>query len=229
MYDEQDPFTNSDLMAVGLAFLTLVYYGWNADEDTKETLVDQEPLDRNLRYPESDIVNSVTGNVQFDDQDYHLNKSQTTSEMWDANTTPQVDRDYDMPDDELDNADIVANHISGGSQVHIPLEATSNDFHSVRDLTYPKHPGQEFGAATSDTMYAPYRIPLNDRAFSIDDKLARKQHHRADMNKKAIDGAVRTTKANFERFFANELAENESRDWWDAEAKDLETDYKYYQ
>lgn len=41
-----------------------------------------------------------------------------------------------------------------------------------------------------------------------------KKHH----NKTATDGRVNTTKKLYEKYFTNELAENEEREWWTAEA-----------
>lgn len=70
-----------------------------------------------------------------------------------------------------------------------------------------------------------YAIPLNNRATSVDESLARKMQHRGAMNKKAIDGAVRTTKNKFAQLFRNELDENEGRYWWSAQAVDIETDF----
>lgn len=70
-----------------------------------------------------------------------------------------------------------------------------------------------------------YAIPLNNRATSVDESLARKMQHRGAMNKKAIDGAVRTTKNKFVKLFQNELDENEKQDWWSAQANEIETDF----
>lgn len=70
-----------------------------------------------------------------------------------------------------------------------------------------------------------YDIPLNPASTTMDETLARKQQQRASINKRAIDGAVRSTKNMFQKYFANELDENEKRVWWSDEAQELTTDF----
>lgn len=230
MYNPNDRFMSAALATLGTAFFFLVYYGWGHDE----SFVDFEHApglgasDHILRPASNDVIRNERRNMN--DQDRHLSRPGNMSWEDDAGPVTQTDRDITMDNDEIDNSDVVRAYTEGGvSRTHMPLEGSSSDFHSVRQLAYPKHPGQNIGEAATDLMYSEYQVPLSDRAINIDDKMARKQHHRADMNKKAIDGAVRSTRDKFERFFANELPENEARDWWGGDAMDKESDFKYYE
>lgn len=222
MYNPNDGFMTAALSALGVSFFFLVYYGWNI----KESLVDYEHAP-SLR--KADISVLRDGRLNMDDQDRHLSKRGNISWEDDAGPVTQTDRDILMESNDLDNSDIVSAYTEGGSQTHVPLEGSSSDFHSVHQLAYPKHPGYETGDGPTDLMYSEYQVPLSDRAINMDDKIARKQHHRADINKKAIDGAVRATKDQFERFFSNELAEAEAEPWWEGGETDKESDFKYYE
>ncbi len=222
MYNPNDRFMTAALSTLGVTFFFLVYYGWNI----KESLVDYEHApglgasDHYLRPAENSGLN-------MDDQDRHLSKQGNISWEDDAGPVTQTDRDILMESNDFDNSDIVSAYTEGASQTHVPLEGSSSDFHSVHQLAYPKHPGYETGDGPTDLMYSEYQVPLSDRAINMDDKIARKQHHRADMNKKAIDGAVRATRDQFKRFFSNELAEADAEPWWEGGDTDKETDFKY--
>ncbi len=212
MYDPNDHFTTAGLMAVGMAFLVLVY-------SRSESLVDGpaqtqlRPVDNNVH--EIDNSDGVSINKNFD------------------MPMAQTDRDIDfsigkVENSETDNGDVVTQFLTGGAQAYVPQEVQSDNYYSVHDLAYPKHPGEAIGEAKPDVLYGSL-VPLNDDAISMDDKLARGQTHRSEMNKRAIDGAVRATRHQFDKYFANELPENESREWWNNQADDNETDYKYFQ
>jgi hypothetical protein len=230
MYNPDDRFMSAALATLGGSFMLLVYYGWGQDE----SFVDYEHApglgasDHILRPADNDTLRD--GRLNFNDQDRHLNTHGNISWEDDAGYVTQTDRDLAMESDDLDNTDVVRAYTEGGvSRTHMPLEATSSDFHSVRQLAYNKHPGYNTGEGPGDLLYSEYQVPLSDRAINMDDKMARKQHHRADMNKKAIDGAVRSTRDKFDKYFANELPENESREWWGGDALDKESDFKYYE
>jgi hypothetical protein len=70
----------------------------------------------------------------------------------------------------------------------------------------------------------PFQIPLSG-TLDADELLARKQQHNGGRNKRAIDGAVRSTADLYRKYFQNELAEAEGNDWWSAEAAPIETDF----
>lgn len=116
----------------------------------------------------------------------------------------------------IDNSAAVEEAISRGNTVFQPsaqgVSTTSSAMLSNFNLAEPG-PIPDFS------------IPLNNRATSVDESLARKMQHRGAMNKKAIDGAVRTTKNKFQQLFRNELDENEGQNWWSAQAQDIETDF----
>lgn len=121
----------------------------------------------------------------------------------------------------IDHSDLVDAVISGGSSYFQPIgqgvSTTSSAEESVFNLEQP--------AADGDGEYNMYDIGITS-APNMDELLARKQQHRANMNKKAIDGRVRSTRNIYEKYFNNELNENEHRVWWSSEAVDLETDFR---
>lgn len=120
----------------------------------------------------------------------------------------------------FDNSDLIQEYIQKGNTIFQPgtaqgVTTTSSAYHSNFTLAQPG-------------MYMEYSVPLNGRAYNADEALARKQQHRSSMNKRAIDGAVRSTKNIYKKFFTDELKENENREWWSAEAQEFETDYRPY-
>ena len=207
MYDPKDHFTTAGLIAIGGAFMVLVF-----THNANDNLVDG-PAQTELRPVTSD-VHSIERDVSVKNFDIPLG---------------QMDRDMAFSENsEIDNGDVVNQFITGGAQAYVPQEVQSDNYYSVHDLAYPKHPGEAIGEAKPDYLLGSL-VVLNDDAISMDDKLARGQTHRSEMNKRAIDGAVRATRHQFDKYFANELPENESREWWNNQADDNETDYKYYQ
>lgn len=124
------------------------------------------------------------------------------------------------PNDTLDNSDAVQNYLQKGSSIFQPgtaqgVTTTSSANHSNFTLAQPG-------------MYNQYSVPLNPRGYNADEALARKQQHRGNMNKRAIDGMVRSTRNVFQKYFTDELKENENREWWSAEAQPIETDFHPY-
>jgi len=217
MYDPNDPFLMSGLFSVGVAFLVLVYYGVNYEP---ENLVDR-PLSGRLRVPDGDVVKGFSP-----DSPGELNYADG---MYPDELRPSGDKsDYQFGNDELDNADVVNQFITGGANTFNTGEVTSANFYEVHDLAYPKKAGEKIGYAKPDVIYGNH-LPLNNDAISIDDKLTRGQIHRSEMNKRAIDGQVRATRDKFSKYFANELPEAEASEWWNNQAEDEETDYKYFQ
>lgn len=59
-----------------------------------------------------------------------------------------------------------------------------------------------------------YDYDPNYEAIDSDDLLAKKQEHRAQINKKAIDGRVKSTREIYDKYFAAEFDEEESHEWW---------------
>jgi hypothetical protein len=236
MYDPSDPFIMSGLLAVGLAFIYMAWNAWHSVDISEEGLTstpDQIPFTahKSLQNVGGDVVNSSDGNMQFDDQSY-ASTGVAVSRDFGVIPVSQLQRDYNIPNsdadnpDEMDNADVVTRFITGGADTYVPEESSSQSYYKVYDLAYPKHPGHEMGAG-SDLLYG-QSVPLNENAINNDDKLSRGQMHRSQMNKRAIDGAVRATRNQFEKYFGNELDENEKREWWSHQADDVETDYQYY-
>lgn len=232
MYDPSDPFLMSGLIAVGLAFLYMVWSefsksGQTVGEEGFTSTPGQIPFSahKSLQSVGGDVINSADGSLQFDDQSY-ATTGVSVSRDFGVLPVSQTQRDYDFTNDEMDNADVVTRFITGGADTYIPEEASSQSYNKVYDLAYPKHPGYEMGAG-SDLLYG-QSVPLNENAINNDDKLSRGQMHRSLMNKRAIDGAVRATRNQFDKYFGNELDENEKREWWSHQADDVETDYQYY-
>jgi len=213
MWDPNDPFLMSGLFSVCSGFLVLVYYS-NTYEPA-ENLVDR-PLAGKLRDVYGNVVNS-TNDLQVEDQRYP-NELRPVGEK----------SDYRFENDEIDNGDVVNQFVTGGANSHVSGEITSSNFYNVHDLAYPKKAGEKIGYAKPDLVYGSH-LPLNNDAISIDDKLTRGQIHRSEMNKRAIDGQVRATRDKFSKYFTDELGEAEASEWWNNQAEDEETDYKYYQ
>lgn len=241
MYDPNDPFIMSGLLAVGTAFIYMAWNAWSAGSEEGLTGTDffigkvpgQIPFTANksLQSVGGDAINNADGNLQFDDQSYSTT-GVAVSRDFGVIPVSQLQRDYNLPESaaddagEMDNADVVTRFITGGADTYVPEEASSQSYYKVYDLAYPKHPGYEMGSG-SDLLYG-QSVPLNENGINNDDKLSRGQMHRSQMNKRAIDGAVRATRNQFEKYFGNELDENEKREWWSHQADDVETDYQYY-
>lgn len=120
--------------------------------------------------------------------------------------------------DKIDNSDVVDQFVSRGSSYFQP------NMQGVTPVTYA---GTSAFNMHEQGPLSEYYTPLEGR-MSIDEMAARKQQHRAAINKKAIDGAVRSTRDIYERFFNSELEENEGNVWWSAEAAPIETDFRNY-
>lgn len=199
---QKDPYVTLGLSVVGVVFVALAFSYRTAN------LVDGPPQTE---------LRPIDTNVQSIDKD-------VSSKNFDMPLS-QVDRDIAFTESSADNADVVSQFLTGGSEVYEPQEAKSANYYSVHDLAFPHHAKID---GKADLLLGSL-VPLNDDAINMDDKLARGQTHRSEMNKRAIDGAVRATRNQFDKYFANELPENESREWWSHQADDNETDYKYYQ
>jgi hypothetical protein len=166
---------------------------------------------------------SEDGQMLIDTDDRALSQFGNISTSGNVDTLFQRHTDLDMTDvkaDDLDNSDIVQEAIQRGSSIFQPntaqgTTASQAGYHSNFKLAQPG-------------MYMEYSVPINPRGYSADEALARLQQHRAEINKKAIDGAVRSTRNVFEKYFVNELNENEDREWWSAEAQSFETDFRPY-
>lgn len=61
--------------------------------------------------------------------------------------------------------------------------------------------------------------------YDVDIGITERARYLGGKNKAAIDGAVRSGRYLFEKYYADELKENEDRDWWSAQAQPLETDF----
>lgn len=166
---------------------------------------------------------SDTGQLLIDTDENALSQYGNIGTSNNVDTLYQRHTDLDMTNvapDDLDNSDFVQDAMQKGSSIFQPntaqgVTASRAAYHSNFTLAQPG-------------MYMEYSVPINPRGYNADEALARKQQHRADINKKAIDGAVRSTRNIFNRFFQNELQENENNDWWSAEAAEFETDFRPY-
>jgi hypothetical protein len=124
---------------------------------------------------------------------------------------------------EFDNTDIVESAIAKHSSNFQPDRA-----HGFSSSNSAYLSNMTLGEPDPNGNNLRYTVPLNDFAYDLDESLSRGQQYRASINKRAIDGAVRSTKNIFQRFFNNEMDENEKRVWYSAEAQDLETDFRSY-
>ena len=217
-WDPSDRFVTTMILALISAGSVLFWWSYKSNENL---------VTPDMSNQLEDVNNQVYAGEDARSSDlYDLNESGNVL-MRDAPPYDAQVKDLELPRSDEKGWDpqaIVARYIKGAS-THIPQEAHSDDYYAINKKTYPTSGGSLDGSPMN--VYAQYQEPLNERALSMDDKLARKQQHRADINKRAIDGRVRATKNLYEKYFANELAENEARDWWDGEASDNENDYLY--
>jgi hypothetical protein len=155
--------------------------------------------------------------VRLDNKATHMAPREIPPEV---DTIDQRITDIIYPNDTIDNSDVVQGYLQKGSSIFQPgtaqgVTTTSSANHSNFTLAQPG-------------MYNQYSVPLNPRGYTADEALARKQQHRGNMNKRAIDGMVRSTRNVFQKYFTDELKENENREWWTAEAQPIETDFRPY-
>jgi hypothetical protein len=109
----------------------------------------------------------------------------------------------------IDNGDVF-DAVFGRNASMIPLEVYSDNYNNVKDREwYTKFFQQPENIVTERNG----SIPLNEGGINADSALTRRQIFRGDMNKKAIDGAVRATRTLNERVYTHELAENYAREW----------------
>jgi hypothetical protein len=117
---------------------------------------------------------------------------------------------------EIDTSDVLAEMEQRGNTVFYPNGQGPSATTSASLSGFVMHepgPGSE------------YSIPMSNKT-NVDESLARKQMHRGAMNKKARDGQIRSTRAIFEKYFRDELNENEGRVWYSSEAKGTEVDWR---
>lgn len=177
-------------------------------EEPKEITTNVATADGQMLIDTADDDLSPYGNITLSGDVDTLFQRKTTLDM--TNVKP----------DDLDNSDMVQIAMQRGSSIFQPntaqgTTASQAGYHSNFKLGQPG-------------MYMEYSVPINPRGYTADEALARLQQHRSEINKKAIDGAVRNTRNVFEKYFVNELKENEDREWWSAEAQPMETDFRPY-
>ena len=127
-----------------------------------------------------------------------------------------LDGDIDMSEQEVidpsltgngtarfDNSDAIAAVISGGTTLFHP---------DGRGFSPTSNHGN-----VPERFSSQYDIPLSGKQ-NLDERFARKQQQRSDINKRAIDGSVRATRELYNKYFTEELNENEERVWYSAEA-----------
>lgn len=208
---------------IALAGIVLVSYItnfpqglWRSSEDDTEHM--EEP-----RKITTDVVDPDTQQMLINTDETALSQYGNIGTSSNVDTMFQRHTDLDMTDvapDDLDNSDLVQYAMQKGSTIFQPntaqgVTASSSAYHSNFKLAQPG-------------MYMEYSVPINQRGYNADEALSRIQQHRSSINKRAIDGAVRSTRNIYERFFQNELNENEQREWWSAEAQPFETDFRPY-
>jgi hypothetical protein len=119
----------------------------------------------------------------------------------------------------IDNSDVVQAVMLRGSSYFQPnwkgITPTSSGQYTNFSLAEPAEKGR----------VSPYDMTLSG-GQNLDEILARKQQQRQYTAKQAIDGHVRATRNMFNKYFNNELIENEQKEWWSAEAQDFETDFR---
>lgn len=223
-YDPMNKLSTSLLIAsVGAMFV----FGWKIYTDYQSGK-EPENLVGPPHYPTGELPAADTrpiladGSLNMNLQDTEHSNYGNMSKNFDVdyigqNSHSRMNFPTQESDNRIDNSDVFDDLFNNGSSTHVPLEADSRGFHNVKDRTwYMNH----FQDPQNITAYAEHSTPRNDRAINADDMLTRRQLHIGDINKKAIDGAVRGTRQQFEHLYTHELAENYARDWWDGEGDD---------
>jgi hypothetical protein len=116
---------------------------------------------------------------------------------------------------KIDNSDVIDMVITRGTSLFQPDGKGFTPLRGSEDNTFEKR------------GFSLFNIPLTG-SQDVDELLARKQTQRGAINKRALDGQVRATRNLFNRYFQEELNENEQRVWYSSEAQNLETDWNPY-
>ncbi len=195
------------LLVCGAAMFVLGYKIYSKKE--KFVLAPHPPtLVRPDNIPDSgDLGESIElskyGNINSDEVDY-MGQTDVKNLTFDHST-------------EIDNGDVFESVFSGDT-MYSPLEAYSRDFYNIKDREwYTKF----FQTPQNIVVPSDYAIPLNEGGTNADAGLARRQMFRGEMNKKAIDGMVRSTRNLNERLYTHELAENYAREWASNQGDDV--------
>lgn len=134
----------------------------------------------------------------------------------DINLASQEPQNYGTPiiehNENIDNSDNIETAITRGTSLFFPNSIGFTPTAIMPDM--PSH-------------WKDYNIPLSGQQ-DLDERLATKQQQRSNLNKIAIDGSVRSTKNIYEKYFNEELQENEDRVWWSSESQPIETDWTPY-
>ena len=205
-WDESGVLVKSTIMLAGFGLVALIS-NWTTVSEKLETL---------------EITRKPTNDTQdFNIDDNRFSEYGNISQMNDLNPLDQRSPDFEFDQsDDIDNSDIVEDSLRRSSSTFQP-----NNTGGVTPITSAEK--SHFRMAhppTSSIAGLDYSVPLGEAGLNADANLARKQHHRASINKRAIDGAVRSTRNKFAKYFQNELDENESRIWWETD-QNLETDW----
>lgn len=161
---------------------------------------------------------------------YMFSNSNLFSEHFDVNHNLELSKYGNLPIDEID---MTVQEVPISSKMHNKKIDNSDIIESTitRGTTLFRPNGTGFSPLIGDInapeYFYKYDMPLSGQQ-NIDEMLARKQQDRANLNKKAIDGAVMSTKNLYSKYFHEELDENEHRVWYSSEAQDIEDDWNPY-
>jgi len=220
-----DRIMNYGLIAAIMGMIVLAYHAFSEhfnehfNGNLTEHLIN---MDEQTELRNAD--NNVSDSELVESADRNLNIHGNISHDWDVDPLgqePIKDLSFSISD-KIDNSSTVNSVINNYSRMHRPQEAVSKDWYNVKDRQNYTTP---FSLPENHLLYSGYSIQINDRAVNADDALARKQLHRGDINKKAIDGRVRATRDLYQKYFTDELIENEEREWWDG-TEGMETDWR---
>lgn len=152
------------------------------------------------------------GHLNLNTDDNEINKYGNISTSMDIDMTEQQIQNMKFNGVSIDNSDVIEMAITRGTTLFQP---DGKGFSPLR------------GNVETPSMFANYNTVLSGKQ-NVDEMLARKQQQRANINKRAIDGTVRDTRTFYDKFYKNELDENEKRVWYSSESQDIETDWNPY-
>lgn len=214
-------------VAAMFVFAVKLYYY----KDIPSTAIGQPRGEKLIGDPAVGLVD-ISNTDDFDKDDTNLsaygNISKDTVDYLGQDSTKDLNFKKISPD-TFDNSQLFDNMMNQSS-MFTPNEAHSRDYQNVKDRSWYS----KFFQQPQNINVEGITIPINERGVNADDSLTRRQIARGDINKNALDGAVRATKNLFNRLYTHELAENYAREWWSGEGEpedvrgSVEFDYKQF-
>lgn len=156
-------------------------------------------------------MNNCSKNFGEITNDYSLNKYGNIS-ISDIDMTRQQRFTSFKKSNFIDNSDVIEEVLSGGSSLFQPNGGGYSPVNAV--YRQPK-------------KFNSYLTPLTG-SQNVDELLARKMQQRGTMNYQSMTGTARVNKDIYQKYYFEELNENQHKNWFSSGSYDLETDWQPY-